>query len=72
MSNFFQKIHITDNLYDAVSEEHLRHIAKVAAQFERVLWVGSAGLAEQLPIILQWGKEQEKKRLLTAIMIRNT
>lgn len=53
-------------VFDAVSEEHLRHIAKAAARFERVLWVGSAGLAEQLPIVFQWGKEQEKKRPLPA------
>jgi uncharacterized protein YgbK (DUF1537 family) len=33
---------------DAASDENLRHIVEAAAPFERILWVGSAGLAEQL------------------------
>jgi len=48
-------------VFDAVSEENLRHITKAAAQFGRVLWVGSAGLAEQLSTVFQWGKNQETR-----------
>lgn len=53
-------------VFDAVSEDNLRHITEAAAQFGRVLWVGSAGLAEQLPTVLQWGKEQEKNSTLVS------
>ncbi|WP_378955902.1 four-carbon acid sugar kinase family protein [Pelosinus sp. sgz500959] len=48
-------------VFDAVTEENLRDIAQAAAQFERVLWVGSAGLAQQLSTVLEWGKNEEKK-----------
>lgn len=48
-------------VFDAVREEDLRHIAQAAVGFERVLWVGSAGLAEQLPGIFQWTRDGEKK-----------
>ena len=39
---------------DASCEEHLGHIATAALQFERILWVGSAGLAEQLALAKKW------------------
>lgn len=48
---------------DAVCEEDLRHIAQAAAEFKRVLWVGSAGLAEQLPGIFHWTCERETMTL---------
>ena len=51
-------------IFDAVSEENLRHITKAAAEFERVLWVGSAGLAEQLSTVFQWGKNREKRNTI--------
>lgn len=38
-------------VFDAVSDENLRHIAQICAAYEKVLWVGSAGLAEQLVAI---------------------
>ncbi|MBP2625700.1 MAG: type effector Hrp-dependent outer protein [Firmicutes bacterium] len=53
-------------VFDAVSEENLRHIAEAAAQFERVLWVGSAGLAEQLSPVFQWAKEPEKRSAIVS------
>lgn len=46
---------------DAVADEHLRSIAEAAAVFERVLWVGSAGLAEQLPVIYGWQQVRPAK-----------
>ena len=41
---------------DAASENHLRHIIEAALQFKKILWVGSAGLAEQLAVVLNWTK----------------
>ena len=41
--------------FDATTESHLTIIAQAAAATgRRVLWVGSAGLAEVLPAALQW------------------
>lgn len=53
-------------VFDAVSEENLRHITEAAARFEQVLWVGSAGLAEHLPTVLRWGTEQEKNSTMVS------
>lgn len=39
---------------DAASEENLCHIVQASLAFEKVLWVGSAGLAEQIPPVLGW------------------
>lgn len=39
---------------DAASEENLFHIVQASLAFEKVLWVGSAGLAEQIPLVLGW------------------
>ena len=39
---------------DAACEKHLRQIAEAALTFEKVLWVGSAGLAEQLALANGW------------------
>ena len=39
---------------DAVCEENLRHIAEAALPFGKILWVGSAGLAEQLALAKDW------------------
>ncbi len=46
-------------VFDAVLDEHLERIVK-ATQDYHVLWVGSAGLAEQLPDFYQWSAEQKK------------
>jgi uncharacterized protein YgbK (DUF1537 family) len=56
---------------DATSEEHLRHIAAAALPFKKVLWVGSAGLAEQLAHAKGWVKSQpeEKERFHCASVL---
>ena len=41
-------------IFDAVSDIDLKHIAEAASSFAKVLWVGSAGLAEQLPPVYRW------------------
>lgn len=48
-------------IFDAVSDDNLRTIVKACANYEKVLWVGSAGLAEQMPGILNWGGNQKIK-----------
>ena len=47
---------------DATSEEHLLHIAEAAIPFQKVLWVGSAGLAEQLAHAKGWVKSQTEEK----------
>ena len=52
-----QCLHRNDQLitFDATTESHLAIIAQAAASTgRRVLWVGSAGLAEVLPAALEW------------------
>jgi uncharacterized protein YgbK (DUF1537 family) len=46
-------------VFDAVLDEHLELIVKATQDYHKVLWVGSAGLAEQLPDFYQWSDEQE-------------
>jgi uncharacterized protein YgbK (DUF1537 family) len=46
-------------VFDAVLDEHLELIVKATQYYQKVLWVGSAGLAEQLPGIYQWSAEHE-------------
>jgi len=46
-------------VFDAVLDEHLERIVKATQGFHKVLWVGSAGLAEQLPDFYQWSAEQK-------------
>ena len=57
---------------DAASENHLHHIAEAAGQFNKVLWVGSAGLAEQLVAVKRWGKKdaepKEKMNCCTVVV----
>lgn len=48
-------------VFDAVLDEHLELIVKATQDFHKVLWVGSAGLAEQLPAFYQWSAEANKK-----------
>ena len=43
-------------VFDAVQDQHLRSIASAARKYKQVLWVGSAGLAEQLPSFYEWHK----------------
>lgn len=50
-------------VFDAVLDEHLETIVKAAQKYEKVLWVGSAGLAEQLPKFYQWSVQTELKSL---------
>lgn len=50
-------------VFDAVLDEHLETIVKSAQKYEKVLWVGSAGLAEQLPKFYQWSSKTELKSL---------
>ena len=56
---------------DAASEENLRHIAEAAIPFEKVLWVGSAGLAEQLAHAKGWVKPaaEEKEKFHCASVV---
>lgn len=44
---------------DAANESDLRRIAEAGMKFGRVLWVGSAGLAEQLALARGWNKSCE-------------
>lgn len=44
-------------VFDAVLDDHLRLIVKAAQDYHKVLWVGSAGMAEQLPDFYQWSTE---------------
>ncbi|MEN6412272.1 MAG: four-carbon acid sugar kinase family protein [Veillonellales bacterium] len=46
-------------VFDAVLDEHLRLIVKTAQDYHNVLWVGSAGMAEQLPDFYQWSVEPQ-------------
>jgi len=46
-------------VFDAISDDHLGLIVRAAEDYRKVLWVGSAGLAEQLPAFYQWPAEQE-------------
>ena len=41
-------------VFDAVSDANLRLIATVAAAYKRILWAGSAGLAEALGELYDW------------------
>ncbi|MBU2699383.1 putative protein YgbK (DUF1537 family) [Sporomusaceae bacterium BoRhaA] len=41
-------------VFDAVLDEHLRVIVQATKDYDKVLWVGSAGMAEQLPDFYQW------------------
>lgn len=41
-------------VFDAVQDAHLRSIAEAAKSHGRVLWVGSAGLANQLSALYPW------------------
>lgn len=51
-------------VFDATRDEHLQTIAQAAKAYKNVLWVGSAGLAEQLPALYQWsGRPQEARQL---------
>ncbi len=50
-------------VFDATKDEHLQTIAQAAKSYKRVLWVGSAGLAEQLPALYQWfGRPKEARQ----------
>ena len=42
---------------DATSEKNLRQLAQAALSFEKILWVGSAGLAEQVAFANDWVKD---------------
>jgi uncharacterized protein YgbK (DUF1537 family) len=46
-------------VFDAVLDEHLELIVKATQDYQKVLWVGSAGLAEQLADFYQWSAKQE-------------
>ncbi len=46
---------------DAVLDDHLRTIVEAAADFGRVLWVGSAGLAEQIPAVYGWKQASQDR-----------
>lgn len=48
---------------DAVNEENLGHIAEAALRFERILWVGSAGLAEHLPRVCGWKQDNKRTKM---------
>ena len=57
---------------DAASEENLLHIAEAAKTFAKVLWVGSAGLAEQLVLAKDWNrvdKRQDQPIACKAILV---
>lgn len=53
---------VSDNLkqgikwlvFDAVTDDNLRQIAVAASEYDNILWVGSAGLAETLPELYGW------------------
>lgn len=51
-------------VFDAVLDEHLGLIVRAAAEYHKVLWVGSAGLAEQLPDVYQWSDKLERVGVL--------
>jgi uncharacterized protein YgbK (DUF1537 family) len=44
-------------VFDAVQDEHLALIVTAAKDFSNILWVGSAGLADQLPELYEWSKK---------------
>ena len=46
-------------VFDTVLDEHLELIVKATQGYQKVLWVGSAGLAEQLADFYQWSAKQE-------------
>ncbi len=46
-------------VFDAVLDEHLECIVKATQSYQRALWVGSAGLAEQLTDFYEWSAEQK-------------
>jgi len=46
-------------VFDAVLDEHLGLIIRAALDYHKILWVGSAGLAEQLPGFYQWSAGPE-------------
>lgn len=48
-------------VFDAVQDEHLALIVAAAKEYAGVLWVGSAGLAEQLPDVYEWTKKVKVK-----------
>jgi uncharacterized protein YgbK (DUF1537 family) len=48
-------------VFDAVQDEHLASIATAAHGYANVLWVGSAGLAEQLPRFYEWQEKSAGK-----------
>jgi uncharacterized protein YgbK (DUF1537 family) len=41
-------------VFDASEDKHLDYIVEAAKTYNKLLWVGSAGLAEHLPAIYQW------------------
>ena len=50
---------------DAWQEDHLKMIALAAVRIEKpILWVGSAGLAEYMPLALGLGASKDKKPVL--------
>ena len=50
-------------VFDAASDENLRHIAEATASYGRILWVGTAGLAEHLPSVCGWNQESGAPKL---------
>lgn len=46
-------------VFDAVLDEHLECIVKATQSYHGALWVGSAGLAEQLTDFYEWSAEQK-------------
>lgn len=50
-------------VFDAVLDEHLQAIVQSMNSETRVLWVGSAGLAEQLPDFYEWSPKQQNSFL---------
>jgi D-threonate/D-erythronate kinase len=46
-------------VFDAVLDEHLRVIVQATKNYDEVLWVGSAGMAEQLPAFYQWSTQPQ-------------
>ncbi|VBB07687.1 Hypothetical protein LUCI_2952 [Lucifera butyrica] len=46
-------------VFDAVTDDNLRQIAAAAMVYNRVLWVGSAGLAERLPELYGWQSDSK-------------
>ncbi|HWR42089.1 four-carbon acid sugar kinase family protein [Sporomusa sp.] len=47
-------------VFDAVCDENLRHIVEAALPYQKILWVGSAGLAEHIPGVFGWSNDDQK------------